>query len=184
MTGPAPAPAQAPPTGSGRLSAVLHNKPLMIAGAGAVGLGLFAAYRRKKTGGPSTSGGTADGVAYGTPANPAQLNTIGTDVASTLGQFGQAQSQDLNAWLANLTDTLTQAGQIPTEGPNPGPGPGPGAGTFAFAAANQNLYELGDLNQLRALNPNLNNLILWADPTPAHPFLTPHLQTGMNLRVA
>ncbi len=178
------APTQAP---AGRLSAVLHNKPLMIGAVGAAGLGLYTAYRRKKGGSPSAGGGaSSDGTVYATPANPANLNTIGTDVAGQLSQFGAQQQTDLNQWLNNLTTTLQSGNNIPNEG-----GSGGGALTsqpqYVYVPASQDLYSLGDLNKLRELNPALNQQygILWNAPTSAHPdALTPHLGSGMTLRVS
>jgi hypothetical protein len=161
---------------------LLHNRWVWIGGAGAAGLGALAYVRRKKAGG--AGGGAAATVgAQATPAYAGGVggfDSTGTDVAAWLGNYSGNLQHQLDAYQQQLTDTL--AG-MPTGATGTGAGPSAG-GSSMFAAANQNLYELGDLNQLRQLNPNLDSLILWADPTPQHPFLTPHLQTGMNLRVS
>jgi hypothetical protein len=87
----------------------------MYAGGAVVAVGLVVFLRKRQAGSATSSAGIADGSSLaGTPGNPASLNSVGTDVASQLGQFGAAQQQQLGEWLSGLTTTLQSGATIPT----------------------------------------------------------------------
>lgn len=131
QTGAPPRPSPGGPAGArAELAKLTHNKPLLIAAAAAAGLGVWAFVKKRKAASSSTdTAGIADGSSLaGTPGNPAELNSVGTDVATQLGQFGaasaadaaaaqKAQSDALAAFLANLTTTATAGATIPTQAP-------------------------------------------------------------------
>lgn len=154
--------------------ALLHNRWVWIGGAAAGGLGLAMYVKGRK--GP----GTGASATVGAPATPAYaggsvggFDSTGTDVAAWLGNYSGNLQNQLDQYHQQLTDSLSALQNVPTSG---------GAST-AYAAAGQDLYGVGDLNRIRALNPDIQ--ILWTDPTPAHPdALTPYLATGTPLRVA
>jgi len=179
MTGPTP-PAGGRPGGGG-LAQLTRNKPLLFAGAAAVVVALYAYVKHKGTGAATT--GIADGSTLaGTPGNPAALNTVGTDVASQLGQFGANQDQALAAWLANLTSTLDAAKQLPPENPSGGAGTGgvvgldlSPKGKTISAGTGANVYDFArgiygsdsGINTLRQLNPGFDTWITWSAPDAA-----------------
>jgi len=160
------------------LRGLLHNRWVWIGGAAAAGLGLAVYVRaRGKAGAPAaaTAGTTQGSPAYAS-GSVGGFDSTGTDVAAWLGNYSGNLQHQLDAYQQQLTDSITALHAVPTAA-------GTGTGGTAYAAPGQDLYSIGDLNKLRALNPDLP--VLWKDPTPNHPNdLTPYLAAGRTLRVS
>lgn len=92
----------AAPGAGGRLAQLGRNKPLLL-GAGVVGLVVVIAMVRKGGGGGLLAGDPDGETGIGNPAN---LNTVGTDVAAQLGQFDASMAAQLAEFGQSLTETL------------------------------------------------------------------------------
>lgn len=181
-----------PPAGGGlNLAQLGRNKPLLFGGAAAVAVAIYAYVKHKGAGGAATAGIADGSTLAGTPGNPAALNTVGTDVASQLGQFGANQDQALAAWLANLTSTLDAAKALPPEQPTGGTpvvGLDP-KGQTVSVGTNANIYDFArsiygsptGINTLRQLNPGFDSWITWSAPDAAGN-RTPTLKKGRPIR--
>lgn len=93
----------------------LKDKRVQLGIVAAAGLGIFIAIRR---GGGASLGGGGDS---GTPLQPAQFDSSGTDLYNALQSISQGWTNDLRA----LTDQLRDSGQL-----DPAPSGGTGADPF------------------------------------------------------
>lgn len=160
--------------------ALLHDRRVWLAGAvAAAGLGAVTFLRRRKAGaGYDTA--SPQGTGSGSIGAPAGFDSTGTDIAATLGQFGASFDRQFAEYGKTLTDSLSAIGQTtrPPGTPNPtGPGPAPRTVPQRVSVPlNTNIYDwlkqlnrgyglTLDLNQLRALNPNIDQRILWGPVT-------------------
>lgn len=169
-----------PPAGKGptlSLTALSKNKPLLYGGAAAVGLGLYALYR-KKTGAASGGTPTANAsTAAGTYNGTAGIDTTGTDVASWLGNYSGSLQSQLDAYSQQLTSALQGVSAVtPSAGP-PGvvtgltqdPNSTRGALSFHWTpvpgATQYQVYEQSDLGgsaPMLVTDPN----VTWSGLTP------------------
>jgi hypothetical protein len=119
----------------GRFGALLRDKRVLIAGGvGLTGLAAFVAVRKKKAAGAQGAYDVAAGSSLaGTPGNPASINTVGSDVAAQLGQFGASIQTQLNDYQKTLTTSL--AGISVPVTPSPAPSAPTKAATPAAATA-------------------------------------------------
>lgn len=97
------------------LGALAHNRVAQVGAVAAVGLGGYALYKRRQANAGSAT--VASDAAGASPGNPAALNTVGTDVATQLGQFGAAQQQALDQFAGQLTQSLDGLQVVQTPGP-------------------------------------------------------------------
>lgn len=108
-----------------KLKELLHNKYAVAGLIGAVGLGGFVLYQRKKTTGSTSTDSTTSAGNSGGVIMPGSVDTSGTDIANYLGNYsGQLQNQ-LDAFAAQQTDFLNKIGSTsgstsPTTNPFPG----------------------------------------------------------------
>lgn len=118
--------------GGGKLGHLMKDRKVQLAAAGVAAIGGVVWWRRKSAGTTPTDGG---GVS-GTPSNPANLNTVGSDVGAQLGQYGQGLQTQLDAYTKSLNDTLAALQKAPaTDG---------GTGTTPTGlAAPGNLHDAG-----------------------------------------
>lgn len=113
--------------------------PLPAAGGvgavGVVGLVLYEKHKAASASGSSTSSTAAGAPAYATPGNPADLNSIGSDVATQFGQLQGGVQTSLDQFASQLQGAVTALQAIPpqnapvtTPAPvssTPAPGPAP-----------------------------------------------------------
>lgn len=161
---PTPPPAQSL---SARLKALTRNKPLMIGTAAAVALGAYSFVKKRKAAGGGGSSETS-ATTGGTVGNPAYLNSVGTDVASQLGQFGGSLQTSLDEYAKNLNDTLEALKKAPATDTPGNQSNGPtwiniygGDNVVSFI---KTLNEAGvniDYGTLVRLNPDLPKWIKW-----------------------
>lgn len=99
------------------LKELTRNKPLMIAVAGAGGLGLFVFIKNRGKNAAGDNGGTSgSSVAGGGTISPGTLDTSGTDIASWMSQYSESFGNQLNQatqdYQKQLTDTQNALGAI------------------------------------------------------------------------
>jgi cell division septation protein DedD len=105
-------PGKAAAGGGGSLKSVFKDKRVLYAAAAAGVLGLVVLM--KKGNGDVSAGGDDSGG--GTPIQPAQFDSTGTDVYNAIQSIGQGWNQDLRDFtdqLGDIQDQLDKLGQAP-----------------------------------------------------------------------
>lgn len=167
---------------AGGLRGFLHSPAAKVGAVGAAGVVIYVLVKRNGSAASSSGDIAAGSSLAGTPGNPASVNTVGTDVASQLGQFEQAQQAALTEFGKTLNDALK--GLNPPAAPPTASSPpksSPPASTAKYDYATKYPSQKGTLSGIAAANKITLSQIEKLNPQITDPN---KIYPGQKIRVA